>query len=243
MQTINNRMTETQIADLFSLAVQLQVKAEESDDRDTAILAYSIQNACSNLTESQREFRAADATIHNLELKLTDMAVQLANAESKCRELAEDNGRLVVERDALRENIGGDITRSAADIYFQLVEECEIPPGGSLVGYIDDIKERLSNAENHSSELDNALCELLPGTQYMDPPDGGSVTPLEQVRRMVADYLERISNLESRKVCVPRISNDEFWLSFNNRIVFREETYRSAVIKAIEDAGIGVKGE
>ena len=88
MQTINNRMTETQIADLFSLAVQLQVKAEESDDRDTAILAYSIQNACSNLTESQREFRAADATIHNMELKLTDMAVQLANAESKCRELA-----------------------------------------------------------------------------------------------------------------------------------------------------------
>lgn len=91
MQTINNRMTETQIVDLFSPAVQLQVKAEESEDRDTAILAYSIQNACSNLTESQREFRAADATIHNLELKLTDMAVQLANAESKCRELAAEN--------------------------------------------------------------------------------------------------------------------------------------------------------
>ncbi|ATX92756.1 hypothetical protein [Citrobacter portucalensis] len=87
MQTINNRMTETQIADLFSLAVQLQVKAEESEDRDTAILAYSIQNACSNLTESRREFWAADATIHNLELKLTDLAVQLANAESKCRGL------------------------------------------------------------------------------------------------------------------------------------------------------------
>lgn len=42
----------------------------------------------SNLSESKREFRAADATIHNLELKLTDMAVQLANAESKCRGLA-----------------------------------------------------------------------------------------------------------------------------------------------------------
>ncbi|EDT9219359.1 hypothetical protein AHZ37_001691 [Salmonella enterica subsp. indica] len=96
MQTINNRMTETQIADLFSLAVQLQVKAEESDDRDTAILAYSIQNACSNLTESQREFRAADSTIHNLELKLTDLAVQLANAESKCRELAAENAWLNV---------------------------------------------------------------------------------------------------------------------------------------------------
>ena len=91
MQTITNRMTETQIADLFSLAVKLQVKAEESDDRDTAILAYSIQNACSNLTESRCEFRAADATIHNLELQLTDMAVQLANAESKCRELAAES--------------------------------------------------------------------------------------------------------------------------------------------------------
>lgn len=91
MQTINNHMTETQIADLFSLAVQLQVKAEESDDRDTAILAYSIQNACSNLTESRREFRAEDATINNMELKLADMAVQLANAESKCRELAAEN--------------------------------------------------------------------------------------------------------------------------------------------------------
>lgn len=96
MQTINNRMTETQIADLFSLAVQLQVKAEESDDRDTAILAYSIQNACSNLTESRREFWAADATINNLELKITDMAVQLANAESKCRELAAENAGLNV---------------------------------------------------------------------------------------------------------------------------------------------------
>lgn len=94
MQTINNRMTETQIADLFSLAVQLQVKAEESDDRDTAILAYSIQNACSNLTESRSEFRSADATIHNLELKITDLAVQLANAESKCRELAAENAGL-----------------------------------------------------------------------------------------------------------------------------------------------------
>ncbi|QMA39952.1 hypothetical protein HV032_07575 [Citrobacter freundii] len=40
------------------------------------------------LEVSRREFRSADATIHNLELKLTDMAVQLANAESKCMELA-----------------------------------------------------------------------------------------------------------------------------------------------------------
>lgn len=51
----------------------------------------------SKLSESQREFRAADATIHNLELKLTDMAVQLANAESKCRELSSKAMELVCE--------------------------------------------------------------------------------------------------------------------------------------------------
>ncbi len=59
----------------------------------------------------------------------------------------------------------------------------------------------------------------------------------------IAALRQRIVELEARKVCVPRIFNDEFWLSFNNRIVFREETYRSAVIKSIEAAGIGVKGE
>lgn len=53
------------------------------------------------LEESQREFRAADATIHNLELQLTDMAVQLANAESKCRELA----GVVAENAALKDGV------------------------------------------------------------------------------------------------------------------------------------------
>ncbi|MGY9341480.1 hypothetical protein ACTM7U_17775 [Citrobacter braakii] len=148
--------------------------------------------------------------------------------------LLDENHRLAVERDALRENIGGDNTRAAADIYFQLVEECEIPPGGSLVGYVDEIKERLSNAENHSAELDNSLCELIPGTQYMDPPDGGSVTPLEQVRRMIAGYRGRIEELESRAVILPKALN-----SYGGMKIYRPKD----VIEAIRAAGIGVKGE
>ena len=42
------------------------------------------------LSELRREFWAADATINNLELKLADMAAQLANAENKCAALAEE---------------------------------------------------------------------------------------------------------------------------------------------------------
>ncbi|EPE5151576.1 hypothetical protein ACVQFJ_004114 [Yersinia enterocolitica] len=56
------------------------------------------------------------------------------------------------ERDALREvHIGaGSNTRAAADIYFQLVEELQVPAGGSLVGVIDNLKAELSAAnEKH----------------------------------------------------------------------------------------------
>ncbi|EHB6067984.1 hypothetical protein JXD12_004373, partial [Salmonella enterica] len=56
--------------------------------------------------------------------------------------------RLINERDALREEQlnKGSITRSAADIYFQLVEECQIPPGGSLVQYVHELEEKIKGA-------------------------------------------------------------------------------------------------
>lgn len=55
---------------------------------------YSREELERQLAESRREFLAADATINNLELKLADMAAQLANAENKCRELAAENAGL-----------------------------------------------------------------------------------------------------------------------------------------------------
>ena len=155
------------------------------------------------LEESRREFRAADATIHNLELKLTDMAVQLANAESKCRELAAAENNLIDS-------------------------EC----------HVAELEEALRDKQALLEALDNSLCELLPGTQYMDPPDGGSVTPLEQVRRMVADYLNRIAELESRTVTLPDV---EKWRSVDS--VRAQNAYKVLISKVLADAGIGVKGE
>ncbi|MDX7389732.1 hypothetical protein [Citrobacter freundii] len=157
------------------------------------------------LEESRREFRAADATIHNLELKLTDQAVQLANAESKCRELQRDNDSLEAVAVSMRDDMR-------------------------------DAREKLE-------ELDNAICELLPGTQYMDPPDGGSVTPLEQVRRMVADYRNRIAYLESQTVTVKLPAdyrNDDGSI---NADMFNTCAVVSAFREALAVAGIGVKGE
>ncbi|AXD22225.1 TPA: hypothetical protein P5L65_003981 [Salmonella enterica subsp. enterica serovar Concord] len=56
--------------------------------------------------------------------------------------------RLINERDALREEklTKGSNTRAAADIYFQLVEECQIPPGGSLVQYVRDLEAKAKEA-------------------------------------------------------------------------------------------------
>lgn len=70
--------------------------------------------------------------------------------------------------------------------------------------------DEMEAADNTVAQLNNEICNLLPGVQYMDPPDGGSVTPIEQVRRMVVDYREqmeaaekRIAELEARTVTLP----------------------------------------
>ncbi|EOW6509985.1 DUF551 domain-containing protein, partial [Escherichia coli] len=79
------------------------------------------------------------------------LRVELEGKDSKI-------ANLTAERDALREGEMGDArhsnTRAAADIYFQLVEECEIPAGGSLVEYVDDMREKLESAEKRIAELE-----------------------------------------------------------------------------------------
>ena len=104
--------------------------------------------------------------------------------------------------------------------------------------HVAELEEALRDKQALLEALDNSLCELLPGTQYMDPPDGGSVTPLEQVRRMVADYLNRIAELESRTVTLPDV---EKWRSVDS--VRAKNAYKVLISKVLADAGIGVKGE
>lgn len=77
-----------------------------------------------------------------------------------------------------------------SEILLELLDELE--------DYKAAYEEYARDKEVQRSVIDNALCKLLPGCQYMDPPDGGSVTPLEQVSRMVADYRERMEAAERR---------------------------------------------
>lgn len=82
------------------------------------------------------------------------IAVELAWRDLRIEQLIAQLEAAQKERDALREvNIGvGSSTRAAADIYFQLVEELEVPPGGSLVSIIDNLKAALSAANEKLSK-------------------------------------------------------------------------------------------
>ncbi|HFE4603771.1 TPA: hypothetical protein ACF26J_005608 [Klebsiella quasipneumoniae subsp. similipneumoniae] len=127
-------------------------------------------------------------------------------------ELAQSHELLIANgqqtADLLRHLAGNEIDSD----YFAVVSECESYGKETdaelsitefalrAAGYVDALVEALEKAQ----QVDEELCNLLPpGVEYMDPPDGGDVTPLEGVRRMVADYRQRIAELESRTVKMP----------------------------------------
>ena len=62
--------------------------------------------------------------------------------------------------------------------------------------------------EDERRSILSELAAVLPGSYYMDPPDGGSVTVLEQVRRMAEDAKigRRVrEHQEAADACVLRI--------------------------------------
>ncbi|VAU18965.1 hypothetical protein [Klebsiella variicola] len=132
-----------------------------------------------------------------------------------------------------------DITELAQseinDALAQLKQISEYPTPSTqyarvLRKYIATMVEALEKAQL----VDDELCKLLPpGVEYMDPPDGGDVAPLEQVRRMVTDYRQHIAELESRTVTV----------KLPAAISFGENGYRTQVIRLLTDAGIKWEAE
>ncbi len=100
---------------------------------------------------NQQYIKRRDQENEEIALTVGKLRVELEGKDSKI-------ANLTAERDALREGEMGDArhsnTRAAADIYFQLVEECEIPAGGSLVEYVDDMREKLESAEKRIAELE-----------------------------------------------------------------------------------------
>ncbi|EOM1089414.1 TPA: ead/Ea22-like family protein [Escherichia coli] len=132
---------------------------------------------------NQQYIKSRDQENEDIALTVGKLRVELEGKDSKI-------ANLTAERDALREGEMGDArhsnTRAAADIYFQLVEECEIPAGGSLVEYVDDMREKLESAENRIAELE-AREVVLPRAHDVHPLGPQSVKIFCEFHRSIVN--------------------------------------------------------
>ncbi|ENO4680459.1 ead/Ea22-like family protein [Escherichia coli] len=127
-----------------------QKNAENNARYIAAFNPEVVQALLDELERNQQYIKRRDQENEDIALTVGKLRVELEGKDSKI-------ANLTAERDALREGEMGDArhinTRAAADIYFQLVEECEIPAGGSLVEYVDDMREKLEAAEKRNAKL------------------------------------------------------------------------------------------
>ncbi|EGH1320615.1 ead/Ea22-like family protein [Escherichia coli] len=128
-----------------------QKNAENNAHYIAAFNPEVVQALLDERERNQQYIKRRDQENEEIALTVGRLRVELEGKDSKI-------ANLTAERDALREGEMGDArysnTRAAADIYFQLVEECEIPAGGSLVEYVDDMREKLESAEMRIAELE-----------------------------------------------------------------------------------------
>ncbi|HGG8743519.1 TPA: hypothetical protein ACJJXK_005177, partial [Enterobacter asburiae] len=99
--TTNKPMTGEQLDELLTVAVNMQRDAETDCNRPSAMFAYAVQVAVlelrnvrndavvleQKLAESQREFRAADATIENLQMQVEKLAAENAGLIEQAEEV------------------------------------------------------------------------------------------------------------------------------------------------------------
>ncbi|MEB6445228.1 ead/Ea22-like family protein [Escherichia coli] len=129
-----------------------QKNAENNAEFIAAFNPKLVQTLLDERERNQQYIKRRDQENEEIALTVGKLRVELEGKDSKI-------ANLTAERDALREGEMGDArhsnTRAATDIYFQLVEECEIPAGGSLVEYVDDMREKLEAAEKRIAELES----------------------------------------------------------------------------------------
>ncbi|EAN1243724.1 ead/Ea22-like family protein [Escherichia coli] len=129
-----------------------QIEQQANAEFIAAANPATVTALLDELERNQQYIKRRDQENEEIALTVGRLRVELEGKDSKI-------ANLTAERDALREGEMGDArhsnTRAAADIYFQLVEECEIPAGGSLVEYVDDMREKLEAAEKRIAELES----------------------------------------------------------------------------------------
>ncbi len=205
-------------SDIEGDSVELRFETEDGFDTgcDVSIVdqcqktADVVRALLDELERNQQYIKRRDQENEDIALTVGRLRVELEGKDSKI-------ANLTAERDALREGEMGDArhsnTRAAADIYFQLVEECEIPAGGSLVEYVDNMREKLEAAEKRIAELESG----------------------SQAQKLVEAIIVAIENEQER------LFDEDYLMDSKECIdVIREEVKRWNDSRA---AGIRIKGE
>ncbi|HHE8442477.1 TPA: hypothetical protein ACPFQA_001904 [Citrobacter braakii] len=92
MTATNKSMTGAQLDELMAVAMRMQSDSEKMGERSVSLFAYAVQIAVLEIREVRSKYE-------ELQSQNADMAVQLTNAESKCRELAAGHWPRLQEQD------------------------------------------------------------------------------------------------------------------------------------------------
>jgi len=131
MTATNKPMTGAQLDELMAVAIRMQSDSEKMGDRSVSMFAYAVQVAVLEI----RETRCKN---EELQSQNAEMAVQLANAESKCRELAAENVTLNDKMNKLA-------TWPGIEFYSSAWEFCNLD-GNDALEFMCDVKTPATDA-------------------------------------------------------------------------------------------------
>ncbi|HAP2506424.1 TPA: ead/Ea22-like family protein [Escherichia coli] len=209
-----------------------QKNAENNARYIAAFNPVVVQALLDELERNQQYIKRRDQENEDIALTVGKLRVELEGKDSKI-------ANLTAERDALREGEMGDArhsnTRAAADIYFQLVEECEIPAGGSLVEYVDDMREKLEAAEKRIAELEsNEVREV--GNQFLVVRHPGETPVIKHCTGDLEEFLRKL--IEQDPLVTIDIITHRYY-GIGGQWVQDAVEY----LHMMSDAGIRIKGE
>ncbi|WP_454713173.1 hypothetical protein [Citrobacter freundii] len=167
--TANKPMTGAQLDELMAVAMRMQSDSEKMGERSVSIFAYAVQVAVLEIRETRCKYE-------ELQSQNTNMAVQLANAESKCRELAAENV-------ALNDKMNKLATWPGIEFYSSAWEFCNLD-GNDALEFMCDVKTPATDAflaEVRAQESKRVYESIL---------DNTSVTDMESL----VDWLEQNAN-------------------------------------------------
>lgn len=146
MTATNKPMTGAQLDELMAVTMRMQSDSEKMGDRSVSMFAYAVQVAVLEIRETRCKYE-------ELQSQNADLAVQLANAESKCRELAAENAGLkaalrpsdipsewtdafgdtaVIEHDATGDNQGHSVSWSWVGNQEEVIKSVLLAVDGSI---------------------------------------------------------------------------------------------------------------